>query len=197
LVNLAGIPESIETAKKFGITTLNKPPSFYGPAIVLGGGEVKLLDMVSAYGVFATEGLKSLPLSILRIEDSKGNIIEENKKTPKRVLETEIARLINDILSDNEARAPMFGTHSVLYFENYDVAAKTGTTGDFRDGWIIGYAPSIVVGVWTGNNDNTPMAKKPGVTLAGPIWRAFLEEALAKLPNEKFIPLEIPEEEEF
>ncbi len=190
LLYLAGLPESIETAKRLGITTLTRPSSYYGPSIVLGGGEVKLLDMVSAYGVFASEGLKIPPVSILKIEDSKGNIIEENRKTPKRVLEEEVARLINDILSDNETRTPMFGARSVLYFENYNVAAKTGTTDDFRDAWTIGYTPSIVVGVWAGNNDNSPSNKKPGVVLAGPIWRAFLSEVLPKLPKKDFTPPE-------
>jgi len=195
LLYLAGLPESIENARKFGITTLTRPPSFYGPSIVLGGGEVRLLDMVSADGVFATEGLKLPPVSVLRIEDSKGNIVEENKKTPKRVLEKEVAILINDILSDNETRSPMFGAHSVLYFENYDLAAKTGTTDGFRDAWTIGYTPSIAAGVWVGNNDNTSMNEEPGVVLAGPIWRAFLLEALPKFPKESFTPLETTESE--
>jgi len=186
LLFLAGLSESIETAKRLGITTLTRPLSYYGPSIVLGGGEVKLLDIVSAYGVFAAEGLKIPPVSILKIEDSNGNIIEENRKTPKRVLETEVARLINDILSDNEIRIPMFGARSVLYFENYDVAAKTGTTDNFKDAWTIGYTPSIVVGVWAGNSDNSPSNKKPGVVLASPIWRAFLLEVLPKLPKEDF-----------
>lgn len=194
LLNLAGLPESIETAKKCGITTLNRPISFYGPAIVLGGGEVRLLDMVSAYGVFATEGLKVPPISISKIEDSKGNIIEENKKTPRRVLEQEPVRLLNDVLSDNEARTPMFGANSALHFENYQVAAKTGTTNNYRDAWTIGYTPNIAAGVWVGNNDNTSMSKKPGVVLAGPIWRAFMLEALAKFPKENFTPLEVTEQ---
>jgi 1A family penicillin-binding protein len=186
LVYLAGLEDSIETAKKMGITTLNKPISYYGPSIVLGGGEVKLLDMVSAYGVFATEGLRVPPTSIFKIEDSKGNIIEENKKTPRRVLDYGIARLINDILSDNEARAPMFGSRSALYFEDYDVAAKTGTTDDYRDAWTIGYTPSIVAGVWAGNNNNSPMSKQPGVMISAPIWHQFMAEALLKLPKEEF-----------
>lgn len=183
-----GEPDSIKTAKEFGITTL-KPP--YGPSIVLGGWEVKLLDMVSAYSVFANEGLKVTTSSILKIEDSKGNIIEENKKEPKRVLETGVARLINNILSDNEARAPIFGSKSVLYFENSDVAAKTGTTESFKDGWVIGYTPSAVVGVWVGNNNNTKMKKEPGIVLAGPIWRAFMEKILLKYPKENFVEPEV------
>jgi penicillin-binding protein 1A len=133
--------------------------------------------MVSAYGVFATGGFK-VPLSaILRIEDAKGNVIEEMNFTPKRVLEGKIASLITDILSDNEARAPMFGTVSPLYFKDLKVAAKTGTTDNFRDGWTIGYTSSLVAGVWVGNNDNSPMTEKPAIVLAGPIFHQFIKEA--------------------
>lgn len=188
---LEGLKESIKTAEDFGITTLNKPISSYGPAIVLGGGEVNLLEMTSAYGVFANNGFRIPPIAILKIEDFKGNIVYENKKTPERVLPSEVANLINSILSDNEARAPMFGLRSHLYFENYQVAAKTGTTDNFRDCWTIGYTPSFSVGVWVGNNNNTPMIKRqPAATVAGPIWHNFLEKALLSSPKETFTPLE-------
>ena len=188
-VFLKGLENSIETAKNMGITTLNKPLSSYGPAIVLGGGEVKLLDMASAYGAFATEGLAIPPVSVLKIEDYDGNTIEKNKKTLKRVLPKEVARLINNILSDNEARMPMFGARSHLYFDDYQVAAKTGTTDNFRDAWTIGYTPSIVVGVWAGNNNNAPMTKRqPAATVAGPIFHNFLKEILPELPKEQFTP---------
>jgi len=185
LESLAGLNDSIKTAQELGITTLDNP-SKYGLAIVLGGAEVKLLDMVSAYGIFATDGLKISPISILRIEDSKGNIIFENKKTPIRVLESRITTLINDILSDNQARAPIFGLRSPLYFEDYQVAVKTGTTQNYRDAWTIGYTPSISVGVWVGNNDNTPILKKPGIMLAGPIFHNFMKKSLLKFPKENF-----------
>jgi penicillin-binding protein 1A len=187
-VFIEGLKNSIETAQEMGITTLDKPLSFYGPAIVLGGGEVKLLDMVSSYGVFATGGLMVPPVNILKIEGSQGNIIEENKKTQRRVLDKEPVRLINSILSDNTARTPIFGSNSLMYFENYQVCAKTGTTQDFRDGWILGYTPSIVAGVWVGNNDNSSIWKEPGVVVAGPIWRQFMEKALPKFPKENFEP---------
>lgn len=184
LMDLAGLQESIKTAQNMGITTLNPP---YGPAIVLGGWEVKLLDITSAYGVFATEGLRVPPVSILKIEDQNGNILEENKKTPERVLGKEECRLINDILSDNAARAPMFGATSHLYFENYQVAAKTGTTDNFRDCWTIGYAPSVVVGVWVGNSNNVPMTRKqPAATVAGPIFHEIMQKILSKSPEEFF-----------
>jgi len=183
-VFVEGLKNSIGIAREMGITTLDKPLSSYGPAIVLGGGEVKLLDITSAYGVFAAEGLKVPPVSILKIEDYQGNIIEENKKTQQRVLSSETARMINDILSDNEARTPMFGPRSHLYFENYKVAAKTGTTDDFRDCWAVGYTPSITVGVWIGNSNNEPMIRKqPAATVAGPIFHSFLEKVLPNLPR--------------
>jgi len=188
LLYLAGLPETLNTARMLGITTLNRDPSFYGPAIVLGGGEVKLLDMVSAYGVFATEGLKVPPVSILKIEDSQGNIIEENKKSPQRVLEREPCQILNNVLSDNEARAPIFGLNSNLYIPGYQVAAKTGTTNDYRDGWSIGYTPYLAAGVWVGNNDNTAMAKQASVNSAGYIWKNFMLKVLPDLPSEEFTP---------
>jgi 1A family penicillin-binding protein len=185
LNSLAGLEDSIKTAQDMGITTLDKPSSFYGLALVLGGGEVKLLDMVSAYGVFATNGLRISPSFILKIEDSEGNIIEENNKTQIRVLEANITDLINSILSDNEARAPIFGSRSYMYFDNYQVAAKTGTTQNAKDGWIIGYTPSLVTGVWVGNNNNAPM-QLVGATSAGPIWKSFMDKVLPKFPKESF-----------
>ena len=194
LLNFAGLEESIKTAKKSGISTLKESASFYGPSLVLGGGEVKLIDMVSSYGVFATEGMRHPVVSIIRIEDSKGNIIENNNKTPRRVLDKEPTRILNDILSDNEARAPMFGYNSSLYFPNYQVAVKTGTTNDYRDAWTIGYTPSIVAGVWAGNNNNEAMAKKASVMFSTPIWRQFMETALLKVPKKDFTPPKIQPE---
>lgn len=185
LDSFAGYLDSIKTAQELGITTLTDPKK-YGLSIVLGGAEVKLLDITSAYGVFANDGLKIPPTAILKIEDSKGNIIFENKKNPIRVLESKAVRLLNDVLSDNEARTPMFGPRSNLYFENYQVAAKTGTSEDSRDGWVVGYTTSIVVGVWVGNNDNSPMAKKAAELLAGPIFNSFMKKTFSKYPPENF-----------
>lgn len=188
LLYLAGLDETLNTARTLGITTLNREASFYGPAIVLGGGEVKLLEMVSAYGAFATEGLKLPSVSILKIEDSKGNIIEENKKTPKRLLQQEACQILNSVLSDNEARAPIFGSNSNLYIPDYQVAVKTGTTNNYRDGWSIGYTPYLVAGVWVGNNNNVAMAKQASVNSAGYIWKQFMLQALPKFPKEEFTP---------
>ena len=185
LDSLAGYFDSFKTAQELGITTLTDPKN-YGLSIVLGGAEVKLLEMVSAYGVFATEGFKMPAHAVLRIEDPKGIVLFENKKTPMRVLESNVARMINDILSDNEARAPMFGWRSHLFFENYQVAAKTGTSQDSRDGWLIGYTPSIVTGVWVGNNDNSPMRMAAAELLAGPIFHRFMGKALLNYSKENF-----------
>jgi len=182
---LAGVKNTIDTAKSFGISTLNQPLSWYGLSLVLGGGEVKLLDMVASYSVFANNGLKSPPVAILKIEDSEGNIIEENKKIPQRVLETNVASMINGILSDNEARSPIFGRNSLLNIPGQQVAVKTGTTQDFKDGWIIGYTPNLAVGVWVGNNNGALMAKEPGVVLAGPIWNKFIQKALVIYPSSR------------
>ncbi len=183
---LSGLKNSLETAKKMGITTLDKPLSSYGPAIVLGGGEVKLLEMVSAYGIFATEGLKVPPVAVLKVVDNQGNTLEENKKTLQRVLPIAPTQLINSILSDNEARAPMFGPNSSLYFKDYQVAVKTGTTQDYRDAWVIGYTPSLVAGVWAGNNDNSPIDRRTGAMIAAPLWHQFMENVLPMYPQESF-----------
>jgi len=139
LNGLAGLQKSINTATEMGITTLNNPSMFYGLSIVLGGCEVKLIDMASAYGVFATGGLKMPVVPVIKITDPNGNIVFESKKSPKRVLSSRSAYLINSILSDNNARAPIFGYNSPLYFPDYQVAAKTGTTSDYKDGWVMGY----------------------------------------------------------
>ena len=177
----AGIKESLETARDLGITTLNKDPSFYGPALVLGAGEVKLLELTGAYGVFANNGKRAKIKAILKIIDNKGNVLEDNTKaSSRRVLSEEVAKKISDILSDNKARAPMFGWNSPLYFPGHFVAVKTGTTDSFKDGWVVGYSHSVVVGMWVGNNDNTPMKKYPAVTIAGPVWHQIMLEALRR-----------------
>ena len=182
---LAGVNNTINTAQDFGITTL-KDRSSYGLALVLGGGEVKLLDMTSAYGVFATEGLKYQKSAILKIEDNKRNILEEYKPKPISVIDPQISRQINNILSDNEARTPTFGEKNYLTLGERPVAAKTGTTQEFRDAWTVGYTPSLVVGVWVGNNDNSKMYKAPGAAVAAPIWNKFMKLALKGKNIENF-----------
>ena len=181
---LAGLEETLDLAKSLGITTLENG-RVYGLSLVLGGGEVKLLEMTKAYSIFANDGIK-VPLNFIKkIEDGDGNIIEEIKKGETRILPSQVTRQINDILSDNEARAAVFGWNSALYFKDYNVAVKTGTTQFFNDAWAIGYTPSIATGVWIGNNDNSSMTK-PGVVLSGPIWHNFMIEALKNYPKEEF-----------
>ncbi len=177
LRDYAGLRKSVENARNFGIN-LEHSPDFYGLPLVLGGGDVKLLEMTSAYGVFANEGYRVPPVPILRIKDKNGNVIEENSSVPRRVLQANAAKEITDILSDNEARAPVFGSFSPLYFPFHRVAVKTGTTQNFRDAWCLGYTSDIVVGVWVGNNDNSPMNNAPGITVATPIWREIMDFVL-------------------
>lgn len=182
-----GLQNTVDLARLLGITTLNEPASYYGLSLVLGGGEVKLLDMTSAYGVFAARGLKVPPVSVLKITDARGNIIEENKKTPQRVLDDKTVDQLNDILADNEARTPLFGPRSSLYIPGHQVAVKTGTTQEYKDAWTIGYTDSLTVGVWAGNNDSTPIERKPGVAIASPIWSAFIKKALGLYPSGDFV----------
>ncbi len=183
---LAGMKETLQTAKNFGISTLTDTNN-YGLSLVLGGGDINLLELTSAYGVFATEGNYIQPVSILKITDIDGNIIEQNEKRPSKVLDTQIARQINDILSDNNARTPVFGANSQLYIPGYQVAVKTGTTSNLRDGWTMGYTPSIVVGVWTGNNDNSP-TNDIGIGITAPMWNKIMQKIISLNPVENFIP---------
>ena len=182
---LAGVPDTLQTARDFGITTLTDTNN-YGLSLVLGGGDVNLLEMTSAYGVFATEGNYIPPMSIIKITDAEGNIIEQNKTQPTKVLSTQIARQINNILSDNNARAPMFGANSPLYLPGYQVAAKTGTTQNLVDAWTMGYTPFAVVGVWTGNNDSSP-TKDTGIGVASPMWNKVMQKLVNSNPIENFI----------
>ena len=184
---LVGVNNAITMAKNLGITGLNDP-SKLGLSLVLGGGEVKLIDHVNAYSTLATGGIKHKKTAILRIEDAKGNIIEETKPdSGERVVEEKYVAMLDSILSNNNNRAWVFGDNSPLRFDNRPVAAKTGTTNEFRDGWTIGYTPSLAVGVWAGNNDNSPMVTgADGVNVAAPIWRTFLDKTLANYAIENF-----------
>ncbi len=189
---LAGIRDSLSLAKDMGITSL-KNPDTYGLTLVLGGGEVSLLEMSSAYGVFANEGVRVPYRPVVQIFDADGNEIKLPDQRPNRVLSENSARQISDILSDNTARTPAYGANSVLYISNRDVAVKTGTTNDSRDAWTVGYSPNIVVGVWAGNNDNTPMVKKVAGQIVAPMWNKFMRQALASVPDERFTPPTSPD----
>ena len=185
LLYLVGIKDSLETAKKMGITSLTNPNE-YGLTLVLGSGGVSPLEMTSAYGVFANEGVRVPYQKILRVEDLEGNILKTFSGKPEQVLPKNITLQISSVLSDNAARTPAFGARSYLYFEGRDVAVKTGTTNDYRDAWIIGYTPSFALGTWVGNNDNTSMEKKVAGFIVAPMWNEIMQKILEKYPDEKF-----------
>lgn len=169
----------IAFARRLGISTLER--NDYGLSLTLGGGEVTLFDMTSAFSVFANNGIKVEPVAITKIEDHEGKLIFETKpQEPKQVMRAEHAYLITSILSDTVARAPMFGTNSILNLP-FPAAAKTGTTNEYRDNWTVGYTPDLVTGVWVGNADNSPMVDTSGVAGAAPIWNAFMNSAIPYL----------------
>ncbi|MBI2609771.1 transglycosylase domain-containing protein [Candidatus Giovannonibacteria bacterium] len=184
---LAGIEDSIDTAEKIGITTL-KDPSRIGLSLVLGGGEVKLLELAGAYNVFANDGIFHPETAILEIKDSSGKVLEKYEDRGRRVFDPNIARQITDILTDNNARAPIFGSNSPLNIAERPVAVKTGTTNDFKDGWVLSYMPNLTVGIWMGNSDNTTMGSKAAGVIVTPMWNAFLKEMFKELPREDFKP---------
>ena len=184
---LAGVYNSINLAKGLGIKGLNQPDR-YGLSLVLGGGEVTLLDHVNAYGALATGGIHHDKTAILKIQDKDGTVLEEYRQDGgQRVVEEKYVAMLDHIMSTNEYRAPVFGENNPFKFVDRPVAAKTGTTNEFRDGWAMGFTPSIAVGVWAGNNDNSSMkAGADGIVVAAPIWRAFMNQALANTPVEEF-----------
>ncbi len=186
MLYLTGIDRVLDLAEKMGYTTLNDRSRF-GLSLVLGGGEVKLLEHTDAFGVFINDGNFVPTAAILRVEDSRGNILEEWQQSAAKVLDEEICRNIIDILSDNEARAFIFGTNNYLVLGSRPAAVKTGTTNEFHDAWTIGGTPSLVAGVWAGNNDNKEMKEKAdGSRIAAPIWNNFMAEALKNTIVEEF-----------
>ncbi len=183
---LVGVNNFIDQAEKLGYTTLY-PRERFGLALVLGGAEVKLIEHVNAYSAFARDGIMSPVNSILKIEDKDGNVIEEFKPEEEKVFDSQVARMINSILSDNSARAYVFGERSNLVLSGRPAAVKTGTTNDYRDAWTVGYTPSIVTGVWVGNSNNDKMkGVADGSVLAAPIWNAFMSRVLGDTPVENF-----------
>jgi len=204
-LDAVGVPTLIELANRLGISwdrnaswlipahladhPADRPAaSGYGLALTLGGGEVRLLDLTAAYAAFANGGMRVTPLAIRRVETLDGTPLfdaEQAAATPPRVLDPRVAYLISDILSDDLARRPTFGPGSALEIGR-PAAVKTGTTTDWRDNWTIGYTPELVVGVWVGNADNTPMLGVSGVTGAAPIWRDFMTAVLRNTPPAAF-----------
>ena len=180
----------IAMAERLGITSLTR--NDYGLSLTLGGGDVSLLDMTSAYSVFANGGRRVPPVAILKITDFAGNTIYEYKPPiGEQVIRPEHAYLISSILSDNDARSFTFGRNSALNL-SFPVAAKTGTTNDIRDNWTMGYTPDLVTGVWVGNADYTPMVSSSGLSGAAPIWSKFMEFAVPYLTNDAPTPFTRP-----
>ncbi|MBI2195973.1 MAG: penicillin-binding protein [Candidatus Levybacteria bacterium] len=179
MLKLNGVNAMIATASAMGINTFTEKDR-YGLSLTLGGGEVTMLDMTTAFSVFANSGYRVNLHPILKVIDSKGKILENYKPLASpifgaKVLPESVSFIISNILSDNNARAEAFGTNSPLRIGNYPVAVKTGTTNDFRDNWTIGYTPSYVVAVWVGNNNNRPMSGLvSGITGAAPIWHSLM-----------------------
>lgn len=190
MLQLVGLKDMLQVAYELGLDTLEpsrENMSRFGLSVALGGGEVRLIDLASAYSAFANAGEKISPVAITKVEDARGKTIWEYKEERKKqVMSEEEAYLINHILSDNNARLLTFGANSYLNMGS-EIAVKTGTTNDKRDNWTIGWSDSVLVGVWVGNNDNSPMKEvASGVSGASPIWRNVIREALAKYPAEGF-----------
>lgn len=206
VMNMLGVSEGVHIAEQFGITTLTRDPSEYGLSLVLGSGEVPLLEMTNAYAVFADQGRYHTPYAIIEIKDKYGQdvtedtkdglaaffnlfnifsiVAEPNQREERTVISDETAFLISSILSDNNARTEVFGGALTI---SRPAAVKTGTTNDYRDALTIGYTPGIVVGVWVGNNDNSEMDNVAGSLGAAPIWRQVIENILRGTPLQPFI----------
>ena len=189
---LVGVKDVLELGYKMGITTwepTEENVNSVGLSLVLGGREVRLLDLASAYATLANKGKALDVISITKVTDAKGKTLFEFRETEgRKILDEGIAFIISDILSDNGARTAAFGSNSVLNVSGKAVAAKTGTTDEKRDNWTVGYTPSYAVGVWVGNNDNTVMSPTvtSGVTGASPIWNKIISRVLKDKGNESF-----------
>lgn len=202
-----GVEKMIEMGQKLGITTWDDPQRF-GLSLTLGGGEVKMIDLAAVYGTLANLGQKVELNPILQIRDYRGKIYQtppcplQNDQSfeylaaqaapqptcpSQQVLDPRIAFLLNDILADNQARTPAFGSRSLLNIPSHTVAVKTGTTNDLRDNWTIGYTPRLLVATWVGNNDNSPMSRiASGLTGASSIWNQIITSLLTNQENQPF-----------
>jgi 1A family penicillin-binding protein len=180
-----GISAMLDVAHAAGITTMNDARR-YGLALTLGGGEVTLLDLTSAYATLDSSGVHHDPVAILRVADARGAVLFNWQPTAgRRAVSPQVSYLITSILSDNAARLPEFGAASPLLLDR-PAAAKTGTTSDFHDNWTVGYTPDLVAGVWVGNADNTAMRDVSGIAGAAPIWHDFMEAATRNVPPRDF-----------
>jgi len=191
LLALIGVRNALTTAYNMGLSTLSPTDenvNRLGLSLTLGGGEIKLIELASAYSSFANGGYRVDPIAIVKVTDPKGKVLFEQKDFQKEaIISQEIAFLISHILLDNNARLLTFGENSYLNISGRTIAVKTGTTDDKRDNWTIGWTPNVLVATWVGNNDNSPMGNvASGVTGAAPIWRRIILEALKGRPVEDF-----------
>jgi len=177
-----GIDKSITAAQNLGITDVRRDGN-YGLALALGAAEAPLMQMTNAYAAFANQGVQYQPKTYTEVRDKFDKVIQSESKVSKQAISKDGAYLISSILSDNQARAPIFG--GSLTVPGHTVAVKTGTTNDSRDAWTIGYNPNYAIGVWVGNNDNEAMASG-GSDMAGPIWRNTFNKLLSGQKNEEF-----------
>jgi membrane peptidoglycan carboxypeptidase len=184
---LAGFDEVLRNLSKFGVSTL-KERGRYGLSLVLGGGEVYLNELVNAYGTLSQDGAVHKQTMLLKVTDADGRVLEEYHDETTRAIGAQYPRMVHQILSDTDLRRGLFGASlGLTTFERYEVALKTGTTNDYRDAWSIGYMPSLVVGVWAGNNDNTPMQQQGGSILAAvPMWSEFFGAVIDRYEPEFF-----------
>jgi len=186
VLQYAGLDDTVSLAKRFGMTSLGDP-TVYGLSFTLGGGEVRLVELATAYTVLANMGTQVPVSPILKINDSDGKVVFEHKPTRQQVVDPRAVFMIDDILSDNSARTETFGQNSPLKLAHDRIAAaKTGTSDDYRDTWTFGFTPSLVAGVWVGRTDNAPTRFVPGSAAAPLIWNSFMEKALEGWPNEPF-----------
>jgi penicillin-binding protein 1C len=187
LLYLSGLNNAVALAQKMGLSTITDA-SRYGLSLVLGGGEITLLELTNAYGVFANNGIYNPPQGILEVRDAEDVVLEKFTSKEVDALDERVASLISSVLSDNVAKIPGYGpvASSQFYFGERPVAAKTGTTNDYRDLWVIGYTPSVVIGIWAGNNDNTPIDKKVAGLILAPVWHKLMAAAVEDTPIEYF-----------
>lgn len=182
LLHMVGVNETLKLAEDMGIQNLDSA-SRYGLSLALGGAEVSPLDMSLAYGVFANNGVKAKGGAIIEIKTSNGVELEKYSTTTRQVIPRQTASLLNNVLADPIARAPIFGSR---YFGDREVGIKTGTTNSSRDAWMIGYTPSISISAWMGNNNNTPMAQQASARIVGPLWKEFADWAINRTSYESF-----------
>lgn len=199
VMDQVGVANALRTAHRMGINGLDRGLNYYGLSLVLGGGEVTLLDHTYAYSVLANGGIMAgdpvlpqarrtgfrnlNPAAILQIRNSAGDVLKKYEKPDlERIISADVQYLLTDIMSDNVARAPMFGINNNLVLDDRKVAAKTGTTNGWKDAWTVGYTPQLTIGVWVGNTDNESMKNVTGASGPAPIWKAIMERYHEGLP---------------